>query len=107
LEFLNDKSPAAYEHAVERLLATDQSAEHFARHWLDAVRYADTQGIHHDHARSIWPYRDWVIGAIKTNMSFDEFTIEQLAGDLLPRATLEQKIASGYNRLLPTTGEGG
>src|SRR5256885_15086484 len=86
------------------MLASDASAEHFARLWLDAVRYADTQGIHHDHARSIWPYRDWVIAAYKNNMSFDQFTVEQLAGDLLPNATMDQKIASGYNRLLPTTG---
>src|SRR5712671_2259569 len=106
-EFLTERSPNAYEQAVDRMLASDACAEQFARHWLDGVRYADTQGIHHDHVRSIWPYRDWVIAAFKTNMPFDQFTIEQLAGDLLPRATLEQKIASGYNRLLPTTGEGG
>jgi hypothetical protein len=106
-EFLNDKSPKAYENAVDRMLASDASSEQFARHWLDAVRYADTQGIHHDHSRSIWPYRDWVIASFKANLSFDEFTIEQVAGDLLPNATTEQKIASGYNRLLPTTGEGG
>jgi hypothetical protein len=89
------------------MLASDACAEQFARHWLDAVRYADTQGIHHDHSRTIWPYRDWVIAAFKANMPFNQFTIEQVAGDLLPDATLEQKIASGYNRLLPTTGEGG
>ena len=105
--FLKDKSPRAYENAVNRMLASDASAEHFARLWLDAVRYADTQGIHHDHSRSLWPYRDWVMAAYKSNMPFDEFTIEQLAGDLLPGAGLDQKIASGYNRLLPTTGEGG
>ena len=105
--FLKDKSPAAYERAVDRMLQSDSCAEQFARNWLDAVRYADTQGIHHDHARSIWPYRDWVIAAFKANMPFDQFTIEQLAGDLLPGATMDQKIASGYNRLLPTTGEGG
>ena len=106
-EFLQDKSPRAYENAADAMLASDQCAEHFTRYWLDAVRYAETQGIHHDHVRSIWPYRDWIIAAFKSNMPFDQFTIEQLAGDLLPRATLEQKIASGYNRLLPTTGEGG
>jgi hypothetical protein len=104
---LRDKSPRAYEKRVDALLASDASAEHFAGIWLDAVRYADTQGIHHDHSRSIWPYRDWVIGAYKSNLPFDEFTVEQLAGDLLPGATLDQQIASGYNRLLPTTGEGG
>jgi hypothetical protein len=105
--FLADKSPEAYEKAVDEMLASDASAEHFARLWLDAVRYADTQGIHHDHSRTIWPYRDWVIDAIKANKPFDQFTIEQIAGDMLPNATLDQKIASGYNRLLPTTGEGG
>lgn len=106
-EFLRDKSSAAYEKAVERMLGSYASAEQFTRLWLDAVRYADTQGIHHDHSRSIWPYRDWVIGAYKANLPFTEFTLEQIAGDLLPGATLEQKIASGYNRLLPTSGEGG
>ncbi|HKX60678.1 MAG TPA: DUF1553 domain-containing protein [Verrucomicrobiae bacterium] len=105
--FFKDTSPAAYEKAVNRLLASEACAEHFARQWLDAVRYADTQGIHHDHYRSVWPYRDWVIGAFMTNMAFDRFTIEQLGGDLLPSASLEQKVASGFNRLLPTTGEGG
>jgi hypothetical protein len=105
--FVSSSSSTAYEKAVDRLLASDACAEHFTRQWLDAVRYADTQGIHHDHYRSVWPYRDWVISAFKTNMPFDRFTIEQLGGDLLPSATLEQKVASGYNRLLPTTGEGG
>jgi hypothetical protein len=105
--FLRDKSPKAFEREVDRMLAGDASAEHFARLWLDAVRYADTQGIHHDHMRSIWPYRDWVISAFKANTPFDQFTIDQIAGDMLPGATLDQKIASGYNRLLPTTGEGG
>ncbi len=106
-DFLRDRSADAYGKAVDRMLASDACAEQFTRHWLDAVRYADTQGIHHDHSRSIWLYRDWVIAAFKANMPFNEFTIEQLAGDLLPEATMEQKIASGYNRLLPTTGEGG
>ena len=105
--FLRDPSPAAYDRAVDRLLATDASAEQFARHWLDAVRYADTHGIHIDNYRSIWPYRDWVTQAFKQNMPFDQFTVEQMAGDLLPEATLDQKIASGFNRCLPTTSEGG
>jgi hypothetical protein len=105
--FLRDKSARAYEREVDRLLAGDASAEQFARYWLDAVRYADTQGIHLDYARSMWPYRDWVISAFKDNMPFDKFTVDQIAGDLLPGATLDQKIASGYNRLLPTTSEGG
>ena len=106
-EFLKDNRPDAYERAVDRMLSSDASSEQFARHWLDAVRYADTQGIHHDHMRSVWPYRDWVIGAFKANLPFDQFTIQQLAGDLLPEATMDQKVASGFNRILPTTGEGG
>ena len=105
--FTRDPSPAAYERAVDRLLASDASAEHFGRQWLDAVRYADTHGIHIDNYRSIWPYRDWVINAFKQNMPFDRFTIEQMAGDLLPDATVDQKVASGFNRCLPTTSEGG
>ncbi len=105
--FTRDPSPAAYDRAVDRLLATDAAAEHFARHWLDAVRYADTHGIHIDNYRSIWPYRDWVVNAFRTNMPFDRFTIEQMAGDLLPEPTLEQKVASGFNRCLATTSEGG
>ena len=105
--FTRDPSPAAYGRAVDRLLASTASAEHFARQWLDAVRYADTHGIHIDAYRSIWPYRDWVVNAFRSNLPFDQFTIEQMAGDLLPDATLDQKIASGYNRCLPTTSEGG
>ena len=105
--FLKDPSPAAYDRAVDRLLASDASAEQFSRQWLDAVRYADTHGIHIDNYRSIWPYRDWVTGAFKQNLRFDEFTVEQMAGDLLPNATLDQKVASGFNRCLPTTSEGG
>ncbi len=105
--FLRDPSTAAYARVVDRLLASDASAEHLARQWLDAVRYADTHGIHIDSFRSIWPYRDWVVNAFRQNMPFDRFTIEQMAGDLLPGATLEQKVASGYNRCLPTTSEGG
>jgi mono/diheme cytochrome c family protein len=105
--FLRDPSPAAYDRAVDRLLTTDASAEHFSRQWLDAVRYADTHGIHIDNYRSIWPYRDWVTDAFKNNLPFDQFTIEQIAGDLLPNATLDQKVASGFNRCLPTTSEGG
>jgi mono/diheme cytochrome c family protein len=105
--FLRDPSPAAYDRAVDRLLASDASAEQFSRQWLDAVRYADTHGIHIDNYRSIWPYRDWVTSAFKQNMPFDQFTVEQMAGDLLPNATLDQKVASGFNRCLPTTSEGG
>jgi hypothetical protein len=106
-DFLRDPSPAAYERVVDRLLASDACAEHFARHWLDAVRYADTHGIHIDNYRSIWPYRDWVVNAFRRNVPFDQFTVEQMAGDLLPNATIEQRVASGYNRCLSTTSEGG
>ena len=100
-------APKATEDEADRLLATSASAEHFARHWLDAARYADTHGIHIDNYRSIWPYRDWVIDAFSKNMPWDQFTIEQIAGDLLPKATLEQKVATGFSRCLATTGEGG
>ena len=105
--FLADASPDAYAKAVERLLQTDAHAEQMARHWLDAVRYADTHGIHIDNIRNIYPYRDWVIGAFKANMPFDRFTVEQLGGDLLPNPTIDQIVATGYGRCLPTTGEGG
>jgi len=105
--FLADPSPQAYERAVEKMLGTDEHAEQMARHWLDAVRYADTHGIHIDNARNIYPYRDWVISAFKKNMPFDQFTIEQVGGDLIPNATVDQIVATGYCRCLPTTGEGG
>jgi mono/diheme cytochrome c family protein len=105
--FTADQAPGAYERAVDRMLASEASAEHFARQWLDAVRYADTHGIHIDNYRSIWPYRDWVIRAFRDNLPFDRFTVEQVAGDLLPGATLTQQVASGFNRCLPTTSEGG
>ncbi|WP_052573599.1 DUF1553 domain-containing protein [Haloferula sp. BvORR071] len=97
----------AVEEAADRLLATPASAEHFTRHWLDAARYADTHGIHIDNFRAIWPYRDWVIRAFQKNMPWDQFTVEQIAGDLLPDATLDQQVATGFNRCLATTGEGG
>ena len=93
--------------AADRMMASDIGAEHFARHWLDAARYADTHGIHIDNYRAIWPYRDWVINAFKANMPWDQFTIEQFGGDLLPNPTLDQKVATGFQRCIPTTGEGG
>jgi hypothetical protein len=105
--FVNDKSQNAYEKFVDSLLASQHYGEHRARYWLDAARYADTHGIHFDNYRETWSYRDWVINAFNSNMKFDQFTIEQLAGDLLPNPTLEQKIATGFNRCNMTTSEGG
>jgi hypothetical protein len=105
--FVKDKSPNAYEKVVDRLLASPHYGEHMAHYWLDAARYADTQGLHIDNYREMWPYRDWVIKAFNRNMPFDRFTVEQLAGDLLPNATLDQKIASGFQRCNVTTNEGG
>ncbi len=98
---------AAVSAEADRMLATVASAEQFARHWLDAARYADTHGIHIDNYRAIWPYRDWVVRAFKENMPWDQFTTEQIAGDLLPEPTLDQKVATGFLRCLATTGEGG
>ena len=92
---------------VDRLLASPHFGERMALYWLDVVRYADTGGYHSDNHRDVWLYRDYVIDAFNDNKPFDQFTIEQLAGDLLPNATGEQRIASGYNRLLQTTEEGG
>jgi len=105
--FVADKSPAAYEKLVDRLLASPQWGEHRARYWLDAARYGDTHGIHIDNYRENWIYRDRVIAAFNENQPFDQFTVEQLAGDLLPNATRAQQIASGFNRCNITTSEGG
>ena len=105
--FIKDPSPNAYESVVDRLLASPHYGEHMARGWLDLARYADSNGYQVDLARSIWPYREWVINAFNRNLPFDQFTIEQLAGDLLPYATLEQKIATGFNRNTKINDEGG
>jgi hypothetical protein len=105
--FVNDASPGAYEKLVEQLLGSKHFGERMAVYWLDLVRYADTGGYHSDNHRDVTLYRDYVINAFNENKRFDQFTVEQLAGDLLPNAILEQKIASGYNRLLQTTEEGG
>jgi mono/diheme cytochrome c family protein len=105
--FVNDPAPDAYERYVDSLLASPHWGEHRARYWLDVARYADTHGLHFDNYREMWAYRDWVIEAFNKNLHFDQFTIEQLAGDLLPNPTLDQLIASGFNRCNVTTNEGG
>lgn len=106
-EFEADTSPQAYEKVVNRLLAEPQYGERMAIYWLDVVRYADSAGYHSDNHRDIAPFRDYVINSFNQNKPFDLFTQEQLAGDLFPNASAEQRIASGYNRLLQTTEEGG
>ena len=105
--FVRDESPEAYEALVDRLLARPSYGEHRARYWLDSVRYADTHGYHFDNYRSIWPYRDWVIDAFNANQPFDQFTREQIAGDMLPKATQDQRIATGFIRAGMSTNEGG
>lgn len=105
--FVNDKREAAYSELVDRLLASPHFGERMAMYWLDLVRYADTNGYHGDNHEDRDMYRDWVINAFNGNLPFDRFTIEQLAGDLLPDATADNRVASGYNRLLMTTREGG
>ncbi len=105
--FIADSSPRAYENLVDRLLASPHYGEHMARGWLDLARYADSNGYQVDLARSIWPYRQWVIDAFNRNQPFDQFTIDQLAGDLLPQPTLAQRIATGFNRNTKVNDEGG
>lgn len=106
-DFLADTSPQAYERLVDRLLASPHYGERWGRWWLDAARYADTNGFEKDLPRSIWPYRDWVIRAFNADKPFDQFTIEQLAGDLLPNSTLEQRVATGFLRNSMLNQEGG
>ena len=105
--FLKDKSPNAYERVIDRLLQSPRYGERMAARWLDAARYADTNGYQSDGVRSMWRWRDWVIDAFNRNMTFDQFTIEQIAGDMLPHATREQKLASAFNRNHRTNAEGG
>ena len=105
--FVTDTSESAYEEAVERLLRSHRFGEHMARYWLDAARFADTNGYQYDLEREQWVWRDWVINAFNTNMPFDQFTIEQIAGDLLPNATDQQILATGFHRNHPITIEGG
>lgn len=105
--FLADNSPDAYEHVVDRLLMSPRYGEHQGRIWLDAARYGDTHGLHLDNERSLWPYREYVINAFNNNMPFDRFTTEQLGGDLIPNASVDQKVASGFNRCNVSTSEGG
>jgi len=105
--FAADPAPDAYAALVERLLASPHHGERLALGWLDAVRYADTIGYHSDNPRNVWPYRDWVVRSFHRNQRFDRFTLEQIAGDLLPDASDETRVASGFNRLLLSTEEGG
>ena len=107
IAFQKDNAPGAYERVVDRLLASPRYGEHMAARWLDMARYADSNGFQSDTQRQQWPWRDWVIGALNANMPFDRFTIEQLAGDLLPDATRDQIVATGFNRNHRLNGEGG
>ncbi|MFG0333818.1 MAG: PSD1 and planctomycete cytochrome C domain-containing protein [Maioricimonas sp. JB049] len=105
--FLADDSPDAYERLVDRLFASARYGEHMATPWLDAARYADSNGYQGERTRSMWPWRDWVVRALNDNMPFDQFTIEQIAGDLLPEATRDQLVATGFHRNHMLNGEGG
>ena len=105
--FVNDNSADAYEKLVDRLLTSPHYGERQARHWLDLARYADSNGYTIDGKRSIWPWRDWLINAFNKDMPFDQFTIDQLAGDMLPGATKEQMVATGFHRNTSFNEEGG
>ena len=107
LAFEEDPSEKNYEAAVDRLLNSKHFGEKWALHWLDLARYADSNGYQHDDLRTMWPYRDWVINALNRDLPFDQFTIEQLAGDLLPNASRDQLIATGFHRNVPTNFSGG
>ena len=105
--FLSDKSPEAYSNLIDQFMDSPLYGERMAMHWLDLARYADSDGYHVDHPRSMWKYRDWVIDAFNNKKRFDEFTVEQIAGDLLIRPTIDQKIATAFNRNGMTSTEGG
>lgn len=105
--FLADNEPDALKRVIQRLLKSPRYGEQMGRYWLDLARYGDTHGLHLDNERSMWKYREWVIQAFNDNMPFDQFTVEQIAGDLLPEARLDQRIASGFNRCNVSTSEGG
>ena len=105
--FVEDNKAGAFNRYVTTLLRTDHAGEHRARYWLDAARYGDTHGMHVDNYREMWPYRDWVVRAFNNNMPFDQFVVEQIAGDLLPKPTIDQRIATGFSRCNITTSEGG
>jgi hypothetical protein len=105
--FVADDSPSAYDRLVNRLLASPHYGERWGRHWLDLARYADTNGYEKDNPRVIWPYRDWVINALNRDMTFDQFVIAQFAGDMLPGATDEDRIATGFHRNTMFNEEGG
>lgn len=105
--FVSDRSPRAFEAVVDRLLASPRFGERMAADWLDVARYADTHGYQMDRPRAMWPYRDWVIGAFNRNLGYDRFLTKQLAGDLLPSATREQRLATAFNRLHAQNEEGG
>jgi mono/diheme cytochrome c family protein len=105
--FLRDMNPGAYERMIDRLLASPHYGERWGRLWLDGARYADSNGYSIDAPRTIWPYRDWVVRALNADMPFDQFTIDQIAGDLRPGATIDQKVATGFHRNTPINQEGG
>ena len=105
--YLGDNRTDAYSRLVDQLMASPRYGEHQARYWLDAIRYGDTHGLHLDNRRGIFPYRDWVVKALNDNLPLNDFIVWQLAGDLLPEPTLEQRIATGFVRMNPSTAEGG
>src|SRR3954467_7896210 len=106
-EFVADARPDAYERLVEKLLASPHHGERWARHWLDAARYADSDGYEKDKSRQVWMYRDWVVNALNKDMPYNEFTTEQVAGDELPNATQDQIVATGFLRNSMINEEGG